>query len=287
MTRTERTTTTAHRLLATLGAILIVAGLAIALGAGPVPGATVVHYLVGAFVGAIGSASLVAAWRRWRAVDVAIILIRIGMVMAIVAGIGSIVQTALPALSSDPRIELVAESNANEFYAAAATDRPRDERDANDPVVAQGRDDVQGSLVLPVQSTVTVVVWDATPLARAAVVARALLAPALAVAALWLLHGILLATRDGDPFAPRNASRATWLGWLLLIGIPTASLFGSIGIGAAVGSQYGGVGPLPNNDGLFAFSLPLVELAPGFLVLALATAWRHGVQLRELEQATV
>jgi hypothetical protein len=233
------------------------------------------------------SISKVTAWRQWRTIDMAIILLDIFIALAIVGGITTFVQVVPPAVSGDGRIEINTLSNGSEFFPDGSVERPRDERDASDPSIARARDATPGSLVIPTDSDVRVVVWDAAPTARAAIITRTVLMPAIVITGLLLLRGILRATRDGDPFTPRNASRVTRLGWLLLVGVPVIALLDLIAANTAFASQWAGIGQLPSDNGIYLLELPFAYLAPGLLVLSLAMAWRHGAELRDLEQATV
>lgn len=103
----------------------------------------------------------------------------------------------------------------------------------------------------------------------------------LAAIVLALLIPVLRAAERGDPFWYGAARRLTWIGSLLLIGIPGIALLGYVA--AEVAS--GGASAAPTAEPTLTLSVS--QILPGVLVLVLAGIFRRGVELRELERHTV
>jgi Protein of unknown function (DUF2975) len=117
---------------------------------------------------------------------------------------------------------------------------------------------------------------------------RALVLWSIQVLAPWLLAAIVLtllapvlrAAERGDPFWNGAARRLTWIGSLLLIGIPGIALLGYVAAETASAGTFAGPTAEPT------LTLSVTQILPGVLVLVLAGIFRRGVELRELERHT-
>lgn len=108
------------------------------------------------------------------------------------------------------------------------------------------------------------------------------LAPwAVAAAVLLLLLPLLRAADRGDPFAVDAAGRLRLVGSVLLVGVPALAFLHFVL--AEFGSDGGAVNPFVEPQ----WTVSVMQLLPGVLVLVLAELFRHGAELRELERRTV
>ena len=102
----------------------------------------------------------------------------------------------------------------------------------------------------------------------------------VAIAASWLLRGLLLSVRDGDPFTRANVKRLRALAVIVLIGIPLAALVGSLFASALAGSA--GL-----DGGGIQLTLPGNAALGGLATFVLAEVFAAGVRLREDLEGTV
>jgi hypothetical protein len=104
----------------------------------------------------------------------------------------------------------------------------------------------------------------------------------LAVIVLGLLAPLLRAAERDDPFRPGAAQRLTWIGSLLLLGVPGIALLGYVaGQAATGGTSFAAPVAEPS------LTLSVTQILPGVLVLVLAGIFRRGAELREFERHTV
>jgi hypothetical protein len=107
------------------------------------------------------------------------------------------------------------------------------------------------------------------------------LAPGIVVViAIWLVRGLLVSVRKGDPFTPRNVVRLRALGLTVLVGVPLAMLLSSI-----CASQAAEIAGLPTTGA--NFSLPGGALLGGLVALVLAEVFAKGLGLRHDLEGTV
>ena len=134
--------------------------------------------------------------------------------------------------------------------------------------------------VLPDNLDVTVRVRNATRQQLRWAAGRDLVPGLVIIAATFLLRGLLLSLRDGDPFTQANVKRLRALAVLVLVGIPAAALVGSVFASA-----------LANSAGLDGggtqLSLPGNALIAGLAAFVLAEVFAAGVRLREDLEGTV
>jgi hypothetical protein len=103
----------------------------------------------------------------------------------------------------------------------------------------------------------------------------------LAVIVLVLMFPILRAAERGDPFWDGATRRLARIGALLLVGIPALAVLRFV---AAEDASVGGfVAPTAHPT----LTLTLVDFLPGVLTLALASIFRRGVELRDLDRHTI
>ena len=98
-----------------------------------------------------------------------------------------------------------------------------------------------------------------------------------------LLRSILRDVRKGEVFTAANARRVSWLGWLLVVAgilIPIVETVRAQLIVKTAGLSGVTLGP-PSHRGEWSLAIP------GLLVLVLAAAWRHGVELQRDRDLTV
>jgi hypothetical protein len=98
-----------------------------------------------------------------------------------------------------------------------------------------------------------------------------------------LLRAMLREVRSGEVFTAENARRVSWIGWLLVVmgflapfleNLRTGIILHAAGLtGIALGTA--------DHQGRWSLVLP------GLLVLVLAAAWRHGVELQQDRDLTV
>jgi Protein of unknown function (DUF2975) len=109
---------------------------------------------------------------------------------------------------------------------------------------------------------------------------RGLVMLALFLAGLWLVRGLLLSVRQGDPFTMVNVRRLRAMGFLLVIGAPLALFISQSLEGALAASST--VGELGN-----AVEIPGPGPFIGLGVFVLAEVFAHGVRLREDVEGTI
>ena len=155
-----------------------------------------------------------------------------------------------------------------------------------DEVAVHSRVDVERlaelphDVVRPDTVDVTIRVRDASEKQIRLAAARDL-APGIVVGvAVWLLRGLLLSVRDGDPFIARNVRRLRVMALVVLIGVPlaafVASLFASE-LASSAGLDSGGV----------QLSMPGNAFLGGLAVLVLSEVFAQGVRMRDDLEGTV
>ncbi|MGH2793112.1 MAG: DUF2975 domain-containing protein [Actinomycetota bacterium] len=127
---------------------------------------------------------------------------------------------------------------------------------------------------------VTVRVRDASAEQSLYAMARDLIPAVLVFAVLWFLHAILGSVRDGDPFNRANVRRLRAIGFVLLIGVPVATVLNS-GLEGALSSTVGASG-----SGL-ALNLPTGGPIAALGIFVLAQVFADGIRLREDVEGTV
>jgi hypothetical protein len=107
------------------------------------------------------------------------------------------------------------------------------------------------------------------------------------VAILWLLRGLAVSVRDGDPFRTSNIRRLRGLGFLFLLGYPLATVIDGFMTNLFFSTPIWEEGrPFPAIIIEFqVFSATALLAGVGLLVLA--EVFAHGVRLREDVDATV
>jgi hypothetical protein len=103
----------------------------------------------------------------------------------------------------------------------------------------------------------------------------------LAAMILALLAPIVRAADHDNPFRDGTARRLTWVGTLLLAGIPGIALLGFV---AAQTASTGGFAAPTAQPTL---TLSLTQALPGVLVLVLARIVRRGIELGDLDRHTI
>ena len=134
--------------------------------------------------------------------------------------------------------------------------------------------------VVPDKIDVTVRVRNATREQLRWAAGRDLVPALLVIAATWLLRGLLLSVRDGDPFIRANVKRLRALAGIVLVGIPVAALVGSL-FASALASSAG------LDGGGSRLTLPGNALLGGLATFVLAEVFAAGVRLREDLEGTV
>jgi hypothetical protein len=111
-----------------------------------------------------------------------------------------------------------------------------------------------------------------------------LIAWPLLVAGLWLLRGVALSVKDGDPFGAANVRRLRGIGMLLLLGVPLVAIVNGFLRQAMFDTLH-----LSDATGIAAKGIhfPLEAFAAALGAFVLAEVFAHGVRLREDVDATV
>jgi hypothetical protein len=136
------------------------------------------------------------------------------------------------------------------------------------------------AVVVPGTVPVTVRIDDASPQQVFLDLGRNLIVIVMSLVGLWLVRGLLLSVRQGDPFTAVNVRRLRAGGFLLVIGAPVALYVTQMLESAlAVTSP---VGELSTR-----FNIPGPGPFIGLGVFVLAEVFAHGVRLREDVEGTV
>jgi hypothetical protein len=134
--------------------------------------------------------------------------------------------------------------------------------------------------VLPDSLRVTVRVRNATRQQLRWAAGRDLVPGLVIIAGTFLLRGLLLSLRDGDPFTQANVQRLRALAVLVLVGIPAAALLGAV-FATALASSAG------LDGGGTQLALPGNALIGALAAFVLAEVFPAGVRLREGLEGTV
>lgn len=155
-----------------------------------------------------------------------------------------------------------------------------DEVAVHTQVAAESVAELPQGAVAPEDIEVTVRVPDATPEQHRLAAARDLAPGLVVVAVTWLLRGLLLSVRDGNPFAEVNVKRLRALALVVLVGVPVAGI-----IGSAFASE------LADSAGLDSagvqLTMPGNPLLGGLALFVLAEVFAAGVRLRDDLDGTV
>ena len=105
----------------------------------------------------------------------------------------------------------------------------------------------------------------------------------IAVAVLWLLRGLLAATRRGDPFETASVRRLRLMGGVLVLGGLAVEMVDTL----ARQELWERLPPSEGELGVAGFALPVEVLFAGLLAYVLAEVFARGVVLREDVEATI
>ena len=132
----------------------------------------------------------------------------------------------------------------------------------------------------PGVTDVTVHIHHASTKQQLLVLVRDLTPTLMFVAGLWLLRGLLVGVRRGDPFNNRSVRRLRWIA-ALLIAVPLVGI-GQHYIDNALAGSVPNLREWPNGG-----DVSLNGFAGGLVVLVLAQVFAHGVRLREDVEGTI
>ena len=132
----------------------------------------------------------------------------------------------------------------------------------------------------PAVADVTVHIRDASAKQQTLALVRDLAPIVLFGLGMWLLRGLLVSVRRGDPFSERNVWRLRGIGALLILVLPVDIARHSLD--NALAATVPDLHEWPNGG-----SFLLTQIAAGLVVLALAEVFAYGVRLREDVEGTV
>ncbi|CAN5655263.1 hypothetical protein BH20ACT17_BH20ACT17_20100 [soil metagenome] len=213
-----------------------------------------------------GGLLLIARWRPGRvALLLAVIVVVVGLAAASVDVLNGI---------DDSRVDYHGKLDAHEILSSFQPTRSEGLGDPVDRAKRTGMaylSSAQGEMTVPRPSSTAQALWSIQQLAPWL----------LAAVVLVLMVPILRAADRGDPFWEGATRRLTWVGALLLLGIPATAILRFVA--AELASEGTSVAPLVE-PGL---AISVGHILPGVLVLVLAGIFRRGVELRELERHTI
>lgn len=127
---------------------------------------------------------------------------------------------------------------------------------------------------------VTVRVRDASDKQLRWFAARDLPLAIIGIAGLWLLRGLLVSVRDGDPFIDHNVKRLRALGLVILVGAPAAIFLSSVIAQQLAAATDVAAMPL-------RVSMPEWALLGGLGTFVLSEVFAEGVRMRDDLEGTV
>ena len=152
---------------------------------------------------------------------------------------------------------------------------------AHQEVAADRLGSLPSSVVVGREVPVTIRIRDADSLQLTLATARDLIVIALGVGILWLVRGLLLSVRLGDPFTAANVRRLRTIGLIVVVGFPVAGFLIQLLEGWLASSS-------PVGELRSTFRLALSELlVAGLGIFVLSEVFAHGVRLREDVEGTV
>lgn len=152
---------------------------------------------------------------------------------------------------------------------------------AHQEVPADRLESLPSSVVVSREVPVTIRIQDADGSQLALATARDLVVVGLGLGLLWLVRGLLLSVRAGDPFTAANVRRLRALALLVMVGFPLVGYVVQLFDGWLASST--SVGELGSTYRL-ALSGPLIA---GLGIFVLSEVFAHGVALREDVEGTV
>jgi hypothetical protein len=141
-------------------------------------------------------------------------------------------------------------------------------------------DSLPDEVIVPETVPVLVRIEDATLSQSLLDLATSLLPGLALLAIIWLVRGLLLSVRSGDPFVAANVRRLRLIGFILAVGAPIGAYIVQLLEGALADSS--SVGELANS-----YTLSGNPVLAGLGVFVLAEVFGHGVRLREDLEGTV
>lgn len=292
MTRDEGTEAASggrSRWLFVTGNIVTATGAAIAfLPAAPLDATPVLHLLAGGLLLALGFFVMVASASSRNRYFLGSALLAVLLLVTLMRGAGEAVRSLGAVSGEHPHIRATFHTGPENIYANHPADEaPRDATSPKDPVISSMIDDNRRNgqrLVVAERARIDSVIYDPRPVGSALAVARDVLPHLLAVVTVALTWLLLRRVRAGDPFGRSTSRLMIVLGIVLLVGLPLIQLLEWAAVEAALGGNRGYFGlagdvpsPLPDP----------ASLLPGLLVLVVASAWRTGAELRDLEARTI